>query len=66
MAERQTHTTQNRAGNHVGSNPTFGTKQNKSEFISDFFVFVVEGGVAMQLQCNTLRFERDVRYRSLI
>jgi hypothetical protein len=27
VAERQTHTTQNRAGNHVGSNPTIGTKE---------------------------------------
>ena len=26
VAERQTHTTQNRAGNHAGSNPAFGTK----------------------------------------
>ena len=24
----QTHTTQNRAGNHVGSSPTIGTKKN--------------------------------------
>ena len=34
----QTHTTQNRAGNHVGSNPTFGTK--KARLLSCFFYFL--------------------------
>ena len=37
VAERQTHTTQNRAGNHVGSNPTFGTKIKLNRILFDFF-----------------------------
>ena len=38
VAERQTHTTQNRAGNHVGSSPTFGTKH--SRLLPTFFLFL--------------------------
>ena len=45
MAERQTHTTQNRAGNHVGSNPTFGT--NTSELYVRFFIVLL--GVILQV-----------------
>lgn len=29
----QTHTTQNRAGNHVGSSPTLGTKPKNSTML---------------------------------
>ena len=34
----QTHTTQNRAGNHVGSSPTLGTR-NKNVVNATFFYF---------------------------
>ncbi len=34
----QTHTTQNRAGNHVGSSPTLGTKKNLTAKLWEFFL----------------------------
>ena len=35
----QTHTTQNRAGNHVGSSPTLGTRNKETQIFSVFFYF---------------------------
>ena len=39
----QTHTTQNRAGNHVGSSPTLGTRK-KNVAIATFFYFNYDCG----------------------
>ena len=47
----QTHTTQNRAGNHVGSSPTLGTRNKSTDKVCAFYFCIITSGARKGVVC---------------